>query len=114
VGFDVLCAETIVVLVLVDVERVGGDGGLDDLKGAVSHCFEDCVSKERGWGEHAEPIVIDISMGGGSEGAKRVGANGCCGNDVGHGLSAFGLGGNGGIDVKIDDLGVGANPKESC
>ena len=31
VGFDVPCAETLVVLELVDVERVGGDGSLDDL-----------------------------------------------------------------------------------
>jgi hypothetical protein len=114
VGLDVPCAKTIVVLVLVDVERVGCNGSLDDLKGAGSHCFKDCVSKERGWGEHAETIVIDISTGGGLEGAKGVGADGCCGNDVGRGLSAFGLGGNGGINVENKNLGTGANPNESC
>jgi hypothetical protein len=114
VGFNVPCAETAIVLVPVDLEHVGGDGGLDDLKGAGIHCFKDCISKERGWGEHAEPIVIDISAGVGLEGAKGVGANGCCGNDVGCGLSAFGLGGNGGVNVENDNLGVRANPKESC
>ncbi len=113
-GFDVPCAEIVVILVLVDIERVGGNGGLDDLKGGRSHCSKDCVSKERGWGEHAEPIVTDISAGGGLEGAKGVGADGCCDNDVGRGLSALGLGVNGGIDIENDNLGVRANPKESC
>jgi hypothetical protein len=116
VDFDVPCTETVVVLVLMDVEHVGGDGCLDDLKvkGAGSHCFEDCVSKERGWGEHAEPIVIDISTGGGSEGTKGVGADGCCGNDVSRGLSAFRLGGNSAVNIKNNDLGIAANPKKSC
>jgi hypothetical protein len=48
------------------------------------------------------------------EGAKEVGAYVSCGNDVCCGLSAFGLGGYGNVDIESNDLGVGAYPKEGC
>jgi hypothetical protein len=99
VGFEVSCDETVVVLMLLDIECVGCDCGFDDLKGAVCHCFEDGLSKEWGWGEHAESVEVGISAHGGLEGKEGAGANGCCGNDVGCWLGAFGLGGSGSVDV---------------
>ena len=99
VGLEVSCDETVVILMLLDIECVGCDCGFDDLKGAGCHCFEDGLSKEWGWGEHAESVEVGISARGGSEGAEGVDANGCCGNDAGCWLGAFGLGGNVGVDV---------------
>jgi hypothetical protein len=69
---EVSRVETIVVLVLLGVERVGCDCGLDDLEGAGSCCFDDGLLKEWGWGEHAEPVVVDLSPSGSLEGSERV------------------------------------------
>ena len=111
-GLKVSCDETDVVLMLLDIKGVSCDCGLDDLKGTGCHCFEDGLSKEWGWGEHTESIEVGISVHGGSEGAEGVGANGCCGDDVSCWLGGFGLGGNGGVDIEGNDLGVGAQPQE--
>ncbi len=45
---------------------------------------------------------------------KGVGAYVSWGNDAGCGLSAFGLGGYGNVDIKINNLGIRAYPKEGC
>ena len=111
-GLKVSCDETIVVLMLLDIECVGCDCGFDISKRAGCCCFEDGLLKKWGWGEHAESVEVGISLCGGSEGAEGVGANGCCGNDVGCWLGAFGLGGNGSINVQGNNLGVGAQPEE--
>ncbi len=63
------------------------------------HCFEDGLSNEWGWSEHAESTVVGVSTSRSSEGMERVSADGCCGNDVNHWLGAFGLGGDGGVNV---------------
>jgi hypothetical protein len=53
-------------------------------------------------------------MGGRSEGAKGFGAYVSCNNDVGCGLSVFGLGGYGKVDIESNDLGIRAYPEEGC
>ncbi len=113
-GFNVFCVKTVLVLILLDKDHVGSNGCLDNLKGAGGHCFKDYVLKERGRGEHTDAVVVDIAAGGGSKGAKGVGAYVCCGNDVGCGLSAFGLGGYGDIDIESIGLGIRAYPEEGC
>ncbi len=114
VGFNVACIESVLILILLDKDRVGGDGCLDNLKGAGGHCFKDCVSKERGGGEHSDPFVVDITMGGGLEDTKGVGACICCNDDVGCGLSAFELGCYGSTGIKSNNLGGRAYPEEGC
>ncbi len=113
-GFNVSCVESVFVLILLDKDHVGCYGYLDNLEGAGNHCFEDCVSKDRGGGEHIDLFVVDIAMDGGSEGAKRASAYIICSNDVGCGLSAFGLGGYGDIDIESNDLGIMAYSKEAA
>ncbi len=70
--------------------------------------------KKRGRGEHTDPFVVDIAVGGGLEGAKGVGARICCGNDVGCRLSVFVLGCNGSTRIESNNLGVRAYPKKGC
>ncbi len=113
-GFNVSYVESVLVFILLDKDCMGGDGCLDNLEGAGGHCFKDCISKERGGGEHTDPFVVDIAAGGGFEGVKGVGACICCGNDVGCGLSAFGFGCYGSTGIKSNGLGIRAYPKEGC
>jgi hypothetical protein len=114
-GLDVACIEVVFVLLLLDKNCVGGNGCLNNFEGARGHCFEDCVLKERGRSENADPFVVEIAMGGGSEGLKEVGACICCGNDIGCRLPLLQLGCYGSTGIKSKDLGFIVHPKdESC
>ncbi len=114
VGFNVTCAEAVVVLVLLEKYRVGIKGCMDNVEGARGHCFKDYIAKEGGRSEHADSIEIDVTAGGGSRGTKGVGSYICCSNYVRWGLCALGLGCYGSAGVESNNLGFGTHPKESC
>jgi hypothetical protein len=73
-GLDIACIEVVFFLVFLDKNCVGGNGCLNNFEGARGHCFEDYVYKERVRSENADPFVVEITVDGGLEGSKGVGA----------------------------------------